>query len=150
MAGALLCVAVIGLLLIAILAVLRLWTRLERAELRAVSLVYENAQLRRRVDQLAGAEDGPCTTTPVCKNGVLFVTLGVEEAPSMHEGSFKTKSSASLPPHEAVLLCQTNAPLLPGMQPDALDRWLIKRGRCAVPRRWTRAVATASSAASQP
>lgn len=148
MGPALLCVAAIGSLLVAILAVLRLWTRLERAEERAVSLVYENAQLRRRLEQLAGAEDGPCTTTPVCKDGVLFVTLGVEEKPpSTQECSFKTKSSSLPPPHEAFSLCATNAPLMPGMQLDALDQWLHKRNAHA---RTRRACANPSSAASQP
>ena len=150
MAGALLCVAVIGLLLIATLAVLRLWTRLERAEQRAVSLVYENAQLRRKIDLLAGAEDGPSTTAPVCKDGVLFVTLGeVSKAPSTQEDSFKTKSSSTLPPHEAALLCPTNAPLLPGMQPDAFDRWLGRRKRCARQCCALR-IASHASSASQP
>ena len=89
-------------------------TRLGRVQKRLDELsgekdryMYENDALRRRVDALVGA-DGP-------------VFAG--------DRSFTSKSSSTIaPPYVAVRFSPTNAPLMPGMRPDALQESILSRG----------------------
>ena len=109
--------------------------RLGRVQKRLESLVgekdrvvYENAALRRRLEALVGA-DGPDLSTGAVhrtEEGVLFASLGA----CGNNESFTSRSSSTLaPPHVAAGRSPTNAPLMPGMCPDALDASMLARSR---------------------
>ena len=125
-ATALAAVVVMSAVIIARLG--RVQKRLEMLVGEKDRVVYENAALRRQLEALVGA-DGPDLSTGAVhrtEEGVLFASLG---ACGGNE-SFTTKSSSTVvPPYVAAARSPTNAPLMPGMRPDALDASRLTRGR---------------------
>jgi len=105
----------------------RVQKRLESLVGEKDRIVYENAALRRRLEALVGS-DGPDLSTGGVhrtEEGGIFTKLGACDS----NESFTTKSSSTtVAPHVAAKYSVTNAPLMPGMQPDALDVSMRARG----------------------
>jgi len=87
-------------------------------------------RVQKRLDELSGEKDRYMYENDALRRR-LYTLVGADHpAPAGAESCTSKSSSVLAPPHVAVLFNPTNAPLMPGMRPDALQLSMRSRDRC--------------------